>query len=300
MTKSKVIMTIGLPASGKSTWAKEYVAKHPNSKRVNKDDLRAMMDRSWSKENEAFTLKVRDFIVEQALKENKTIIVDDTGFATKHEYTLREIARDNDADFEIKDFTDVPIETCIERDKIRTASVGEDVIRKMHNQFFMGSFVKPRRVEIPEQYKYVPLPDKPEAILVDIDGTLAEMNKGKPGKRYAYDWKRVGEDDVHEIVADLVRMYDAEGIKVIIMSGRDSICRKETEDWLELHDIPYSELFMRAMNDNRRDSIVKSELFQNHIKDNYNVLLVLDDRNQVVREWRAMGLRVLQVAEGDF
>lgn len=300
MTKSKVIMTIGLPASGKSTWAQEYVAKHPNSKRVNKDDLRAMMDRSWSKENEAFTLKVRDFIVEQALSEDKTIVVDDTGFAIKHEYRLREIARDHDAEFEIKDFSDVPIETCIERDKNREASVGEDVIRKMHDQYYMGNYLKPRHVEIPPVYKYVPPEGKPDAILVDIDGTLAEMHKGETGRRYPFDWKRVGEDDVHEVIADLVRIYEAEGVKIIIMSGRDSVCRKETEDWLETNDIPYDELFMRSLNDSRRDNIVKRELFEDYIKDNYNVLFVVDDRDQVVREWRRMGLRVLQCAEGNF
>ena len=39
-----VYITKGLPASGKTTWAKELVASAPNSyKRVNKDDLRAKM-----------------------------------------------------------------------------------------------------------------------------------------------------------------------------------------------------------------------------------------------------------------
>ena len=43
----KVYITKGLPGSGKSTWAKETVDKYPNSyKRINKDDLRAMIDNS--------------------------------------------------------------------------------------------------------------------------------------------------------------------------------------------------------------------------------------------------------------
>jgi predicted ABC-type ATPase len=62
-------MTKGLPGSGKTTWAKEMVSKSKGSvKRVNKDDLRAMLDAGeWSKENEKFVLKVRDFIIEKAL-----------------------------------------------------------------------------------------------------------------------------------------------------------------------------------------------------------------------------------------
>ncbi|MFN5657022.1 MAG: AAA family ATPase, partial [Pseudanabaena sp.] len=55
-----VYFTIGLPASGKSTWAKEKVNKSPNIiKRVNKDELRAMLDNSYfSKGNEKFVLDI--------------------------------------------------------------------------------------------------------------------------------------------------------------------------------------------------------------------------------------------------
>ena len=65
----KLIMTRGLPASGKSTWAKEQViASGGRTKRVNKDDLRAMIDNSvWSKQNEKNILAVRDFITKHYL-----------------------------------------------------------------------------------------------------------------------------------------------------------------------------------------------------------------------------------------
>lgn len=57
---------------------------------------------------------------------------------------------------------------------------------------------------------------------------------------------------------------------------------------------------MRPEGDKRKDSIVKAELFDKHIKDNYAVDFVLDDRNQVVKMWRDMGLKCLQVAPGEF
>jgi len=64
--------------------------------------------------------------------------------------------------------------------------------------------------------------------------------------------------------------------------------------------VPYDALYMRAHKDGRRDSVVKVELFDAHVRDAYDVTCVLDDRDQVVEAWRALGLTVLQVAEGDF
>ena len=86
----KVYLTKGLPGSGKSTWAKEMVSKNPNSyKRVNKDDLRAMLDNGkHSEDAEKFILNVRDSIILLALENGKHVIVDDTNLAknTKIEY----------------------------------------------------------------------------------------------------------------------------------------------------------------------------------------------------------------------
>lgn len=42
------------------------------------------------------------------------------------------------------------------------------------------------------------------------------------------------------------------------------------------------------------------ELFDRHARDEYRVLVVLDDRKQVVDMWRSLGLTCLQVAEGNF
>lgn len=127
--------------------------------------------------------------------------------------------------------------------------------------------------------------------------------KREPGCtcRSPFDWKRVGEDDVDDVIADIVcGLYYYDAYKIIVMSGRDSACRAETEEWLEKHNIAHDELFMRAEGDMRKDNIVKAELFDEHVRDNFDVKFVLDDRDQVVRMWRQMGLTCLQVAEGNF
>lgn len=278
----KLIMMKGLPGSGKSTYAKELVEKQ-DYYRVNKDDLRAMLHNSrWGKDREKYILRWRDQIVRDSLSGGRNVVVDDTNLAPKHQETLRQIAEDNRAIFEVK-FIDTPVEVCIERDLKRPNSVGSKVIVDMYNQFLR-----------PAPVQYVPPADKPHAILCDIDGTLAHM-----GERSPYDWHKVGTDNPDKIVIETLRKFNDR--VVIIMSGRDAVCRPETVQWLAENRIPFHHLFMRAEGDMRKDNVVKRELFEQNVRDEFQVDLVLDDRNQVVDMWRnELGLKVFQVAEGDF
>jgi hypothetical protein len=93
----------------------------------------------------------------------------------------------------------------------------------------------------------------------------------------------------------------AAGHAIVFCSGRDEVCRAETAAWLDLYvDVPYEGLFMRPEGDSRKDAVVKREIFDREIRDRWRVIGVFDDRQQVVRMWRALGLTVFQVAEGDF
>lgn len=135
---------------------------------------------------------------------------------------------------------------------------------------------------------------KVKAIIVDIDGTLAIK-----GDRDIFDFKKCELDTVNEPIAELVRSLKYKW-EIILLSGREDICREETLRWLDKNNIPYSELHMRRASDHRKDAIVKKEIYDNNIKDNYEIVFVLDDRNQVVDFWRSEGLTCLQVAAGDF
>jgi hypothetical protein len=92
------------------------------------------------------------------------------------------------------------------------------------------------------------------------------------------------------------------GMPVLLISGREEIYRGVTEYWLGTHGLLKYRLglIMRAEKDNRPDEIVKRELYEQKIQPHYQVGLVLDDRNKVVKMWRELGLTCLQVAEGDF
>jgi predicted kinase len=286
----ELVMCKGIPASGKSTWAKEWVAKYPGQRaRVNKDDLRLLLHNGqWSKSNEKQVVAARDAMIRALLARGISVVSDDTNFGP-HEATFREMAKEYKASFRIESFEDVPLETCIDRDRKRgAASVGEKVIKRMYRDFLYTPPV------------YEPPVGKPHAIIVDMDGTLAQMNDN----RGPYEDHLCETDLPNEPIVNLVAALAATGVAVLIMSGRDEgRARKPTIAWLNKHlpvEVSDGALFMRPAGDTRKDSIVKRELFDAHVRDNYQIDLVVDDRNSVVEMWRGLGLTVLQCALGDF
>jgi predicted kinase len=280
----KVLVLVGLPASGKSTFAHELLLKEPGQwVRSNKDSLREMAHASyWSGGNEKFILKLRDQIILMALESGKHVIVDDTNFG-KHIDQIKELVKDL-AVVEVNDsFLQVSLEECIRRDTKRPKPVGKGVILEMYRKY----------IEVA-----APLiaynPNLPDAIIVDMDGTLSLLNGRSP-----YDATTCDQDPVNQPVLDTVLMWQ-KSIKVIIMSGRTDDSRPPTEKWLAQYGVEPVGVFMRATGDQRKDSIIKKELFDRHVQGKYNIKFVLDDRKQVVQMWRSIGLTVFQVAEGDF
>jgi len=135
------------------------------------------------------------------------------------------------------------------------------------------------------------------AIIVDVDGTLADMR----GVRGPFEWDKVHLDKPHQDVIDLVKDLHSLGkYKIIITTGRDGVCIRETCQWLYDQGLVWDEFFIRKAGDFRKDNIIKSEIYMDKIRPRYDVKYVIDDRDQVVEMWRSLGLRVLQVAPGNF
>jgi acid phosphatase class B len=140
-----------------------------------------------------------------------------------------------------------------------------------------------------------------KAIIVDIDGTIATHYDADGNQlREHHDYAQVGVDLPIPEIIQIVQMYEFRGYHIIIVSGRMDHCREETINWLIANDVEFDELFMRKFKDFRPDNIVKHEIFDQNISEQYDIEFVLDDRDRVVRMWRDLGLRVLQVADGDF
>jgi predicted kinase len=302
--KQKVYFLKGLPGSGKSTWAKKFQTEQARRgrviKRINKDDLRSMIDNSvHSKEREKFILELRNSIMRTCLINGYDVIIDDTNFHPKHEEAIRNIVECDfkNVDFEIVDFTDVSLQTCIQRDAIRENSVGRAVIMDMYNRYLK---------QTPMEVQYDP--SLPDCIICDVDGTLALHETRK-----AFDYWKAGEDRLNTPVADLVtdiqhhREEHYQKIHTIIVTGRENLCDEDgwtisdiTQRWLGDNEIHFDDIYIRKQGDHRPDYEVKKEIYDTHIKGKYNVLYVIDDRKQVIDMWRTEGLTVLDVAGNEF
>ena len=285
--KQKIYFLRGLPASGKSTWAKKKCEEDSNIVRVNKDDIRAMMGGKYTSGKEKVTLGIRDSIIKEALGSGKSVIIDDTNYNPIHLERVKDVVREASGlqeHIEIVEF-DTPVDECIKRDAKRDNPVGKAVIMDMYRKYVQ---------QVPEQVPYDP--NLPNAVIVDIDGTLAHMD----GNRSPYDYSKVSGDRCDSTIREMVKAYNESGYEIIIVSGRKDECYDVTRKWLTDNRIPFEYLLMRKTEDNRPDWIVKKEIYEEHIKGKYNVEFVLDDRDQVVRMWREEGLKCLQVQEGNF
>lgn len=141
----KIILTRGIPASGKSTWAKQEVFKDPeHSIRINRDDLRNMCGKYWVSAREKYILSCRNLLLNTAIYMNfNTIIIDDMNLNPRDiDYIIKAVndfnkvlKSKNQYKIEFKDFTNVSLNVCIERDSKRENPLGEKVIRDIFNKY---------------------------------------------------------------------------------------------------------------------------------------------------------------------
>lgn len=305
-------LTQGLPASGKSTWAKEWVSEGDvgTRARVNRDDLRAQLfgtpDYSWAQER-AVTEASRA-AVRALLEIGVDVVADDMNLRPKYikEWFVFASSVMGLDDVEIHSFP-ISLEDAIDRDHDREMDdrrfVGENVIRDIAQKYApngvlqtLPNYQQFLKVAKTSGYRVTPEPytpgdGTPEAIIVDLDGTLANLNGRNP-----YNASTCDQDLPITAVIEVVQAAAADGLAVIYMSGRTDDARVSTAEWIVKHVGVPGPLYMRKTGDQRKDAVIKAELFDKYIRHNYNIRYVLDDRQQVVDMWRSMGIACFQVA----
>lgn len=296
---NQLLILIGIPASGKSTWAKSFIRSNADWVRVSRDDFRLMLKEAQMTEpkiEEMISTLVRHTIRESLMRK-LNVIVDATNVRIDRiQEFVDEFKYYADVNYRV---FDISLKVALERNKARDAKVPEAVIEAMHKQFkvVMDSFHfqptkrNPIRERIEPDFK----DPKPQAVIFDVDGTLANI-----GDRGIYDIDKVYKDHVVELVAEQVRYHREKGRVIIVVSGRDDQSWKMTNEWMELHNIKVDEFFMRPTGDMRKDSTVKKMLYDSYIKDRWNVLCVYDDRHQVLDMWHSEKIFTFNVNQGNY
>ena len=215
----QVILTKGLPASGKSTWARAQTGY----KRINRDDLRLMVDNGvWSPDNEKLIVLFRNTLLVKSLQNGHNVIIDDTNLPSKNFQDLCKIVESLNIDVTVTEKAfPVDIKEAIARDNLRSTSVGADVINDMYQKFIKGKqLVERTQVFNARQPNTTHLQQDQllnEAIICDLDGTLAII-----GDRSPYDASQCDTlDSPNPSVVETVKLYYQEGYEIIFVSARE-------------------------------------------------------------------------------
>lgn len=329
---SKVFLTVGLPGSGKSTWAEEVRDGDPeNVLVVERDQIRTELFGAKYHEgkpdgkSEAKVTVVQQERIKNGIRDGKTVIVSDTHSNPKAAKTNVELVRSYGAEPEFKYF-DIPVEECKRRNKIRGDKGGrrvpDFVIDKMASKLYddsgrmkeyvVGSqnevFLVPKTTqgsELLDKYnkkKEFENPFIDEAVvIVDVDGTLA--NNSADAERYLGSGKRdfksffkaIGNAEPNQSVVELVtNMRKKDGLGIIVLTGRSDQYAKELLSFIDRSGIPVSRVYAKRQGDNRKDYDYKKEILDK-IEQDYSIVHAVDDRESSIAVFERRGVLVSRV-----
>lgn len=292
----------GYSGGGKSTRVREEVAAYGGII-VSRDLIRPQISGKPGKTvldnaGESLVTKIETAQITAAVTAGVDVYVDNTNLVKRFADKYADLAVSLGTTFEVID-VDTSVATCKARNAQRAPEdqVPEHVIDRQAKRFplpWATITAKPT----PDTTPYVPDTSLPQAILVDLDGTLCLLPEGFS----PYDPAHYPHDKLNGAVKEAIYMAEETGVEVIYFSGREGTAsnRAATLEWLAYHRLHHHPLHMRPEGDSRNDGIVKQEMFNDHIRDNYNVLFALDDRDRVVKSYRDRGIPVFQTAYGDF
>lgn len=274
----KLLIQQGLPASGKSTDAKKMVNKNSNIVRICRDDLRYMRGKYWIPKQKSLITAWEDSLIITTLNNGYDVILDATNLndnrnKNRVEYIKEEVIHDIDVKYI---YYPISVVDAIERDKKRENSVGEDVILNMHKKHIS---------------KYKPDITNPKGIIYDIDGTLSIITD-----RYPYDWDKVGLDAVNNDILHMLYYYkEKTDYKIIIVTGRDGICKEDTLEWLNRYEIPYDDFYIKPVSDNTKGYKFKEHILLNELMPKYNITHAIDDRIKEIYMYKSHGIKTIKV-----
>ncbi|WP_158240404.1 AAA family ATPase [Mycobacterium hubeiense] len=138
MAEQAVIILRGLPAAGKTTWAKAWRDVDPRRRViVNRDQIRLELFgryRLLDDQQEGAVTDLEVGLAERALRDGKSVVVDDTNLEPQHLAVWTSLADGHRVPYRIHTI-ETPLAECLRRNRRRAAAGGrfvpEDVIENM-------------------------------------------------------------------------------------------------------------------------------------------------------------------------
>ena len=304
MEKKKLILTRGIPGSGKSTWAKAWVAEDPEHRiRLNWDDMRNMLGPYWVPSRENINKTMLWCAINAAAYCDKPyeIVIDNMNLNPKgwkefeewieiYNHSAHSVNNKVQYVLEFKDFF-ISVDECIRRDAMRSNPIGEKTIKDIWRRY--KHFIQTHEVEKLVNNLIKDDDTKPYCVVVDMDSTMCFNTQ----KRAWY-----GDGSTEAMLNDtpnmgVVRLIEHQNYPVVVCTGRNKAQKEVTEKWLNKYNIFPEEFYMREDGDYRNGVEVKEELI-NKILEKYNIVTIFEDCEPIVRRFREMGLTVLQPNKG--
>ncbi|MEG0773596.1 AAA family ATPase [Clostridium sp.] len=135
MRDNILLVLIGVPASGKTTFAKEFIKDKSTWIRISREDIKLMCGNYWALSREALINSYEELMIEKALVNNYNVIIDSTNLNHKTKIKWEALAYKLNIKLQYKEFI-IPYKEAIKRDKNRAIHVGEDNIRMLYRKYY--------------------------------------------------------------------------------------------------------------------------------------------------------------------
>lgn len=286
---SKILVLTGPPASGKTTFARNFVKEHDRWVIVSRDSIRSSLGEYWVPDREDLVSKIERDTIISSIQKGWNVIIDATNNNKNTIAKWEAVADEYKCEIEYKDFW-IPFHEAIKNDNspTRERRIGYKVIKSFYERYRPELIDKNwdcRNIKPRGRHK------KP-AIIADLDGTVT-MHCG----RSPYSYEKCDEDAPEERLLDILYELQLRGFDILFVSGRENVgnCEAKTNEWLRTHFGLEYKLYLRKENDHRPGYIVKEEIYHDEIEQIYDVVCVFEDNNKCIDMYRnTLGLLTCQ------
>lgn len=138
--QAPLILTVGIPGSGKSTWAKQLAIQKPGYQLISTDSIRAQLygdeavQGNWMEIQRSLLTQLKTTRQSIAQGHLIAVIYDATNARRRHRREFIQLARDCGYAPIVAAWIDTPLAVCLQRNAGRSRQVPAEIIEKMHRQ----------------------------------------------------------------------------------------------------------------------------------------------------------------------